>query len=121
MFKTPMNDVRSYMERPQLSQRSSYPTNSLDASESTTSSAQPTAETPPSPGGDNVASTSCTNTSVTLLSKCEEIVSDMFPGLEQERITKALMDSNMNVEEAVTIILGETDKGMYYANCSILV
>jgi hypothetical protein len=45
----------------------------------------------------------------------------MFPNLEQEKITKALMDSNMNVEGAITIILGETDKGMCYANCIILV
>ena len=124
MFKTPMNDVRSYMERPtiQLSQKTSHPTKPLvAASESTTTCAQPAAVTSQLPEGGNIASTSSTDTSVTLLSKCEEVVRDMFPNLEQEKITKALMDSNMNVEGAITIILGETDKGMCYANCIILV
>jgi hypothetical protein len=45
----------------------------------------------------------------------------MFPNLEQEKITNAVMDSNMNVEGTITIILEETDKGMCYANCIILV
>ena len=54
---------------------------------------------------------SYTDTSVTTVrttNRCEEIVREMFPSLEQEKITQALSDCNMNVQEAIYRILGET-------------
>lgn len=119
MFTTP-SDIRNYTttESPHSSQHSSNSSNvssESTACSSTTSHAWSVGESSLSSclsEKNNVPPTcSYTDTSVTTVrttNRCEEIVREMFPSLEQEKVTQALSDCNMNVQEAIDIILGET-------------
>ena len=115
MVTTP-NDIRNYaaVDTPHSNLSKIGSVNNVACS-SATNSTQSVAEACPSSclsGKDNVQSTcSYTDTSVATIctnNRCkEEIVHEMFAFLE-EKISHALTDCNMNVQEAINKILGET-------------
>ena len=125
------NDIRNYVETesPHSSKDSSCHSKKENvgnvsesaAFSSTTNYARSSTETSLSqcvPGKETAASTSDVDTSFTVhkvrtTTECEEIVREMFPFLELEEIKKTLIDCNMNVEVAISTILGE--KGMCHA------
>jgi hypothetical protein len=91
-------DIRKYIERPD--------TENPGTSHSTASRAVLVCNEESNPP--------CTSTTQPTTNKCTpdaskvSLISEMFPYLENEKICQALIDSNMNVQEAINQILGGT-------------